>query len=270
MLLETDPMIRVVGEARDGKEAAEMAKDLKPNILLMDLRMPRCNGLEALKLIQQLSLPVRILILATQVQKQEIVEALKNGASGVVLKETATNLLRKSISTVMAGQYWIEREGISDSITETQAGPRVVSREFTNKSWRLTPREEQIVAEVVSGKTNNEIAQALGMSAQTVKHHLTSIFDKVGVYNRLELALFYVNYSELSEAAAQETEKNALQAADNPNFPQNSADKAAPKPAEPLHFNAADRENRERGVKPQATQGNESAIVKRDSSRNIR
>src|ERR1700733_6324659 len=114
MLLETDPMIRVVGEARDGKEAAELAKELKPNLLLMDLRMPRCNGLEALKLIQQLSLPVRILILATQVQKQEIVEALKNGASGIVLKETATNLLRKSISTVMSGQYWIEREGISD------------------------------------------------------------------------------------------------------------------------------------------------------------
>ena len=112
MLLETDPKIRVVGEARDGREAAELTRKLKPNLVLLDLRMPRCNGLEALKLIKHLALPLRILILATEVRKPDIIEALSNGASGIVLKETATRLLRKSISTVMAGQYWIEREGI--------------------------------------------------------------------------------------------------------------------------------------------------------------
>jgi len=75
-----------------------------------------------------------------------------------VLKETATRLLRKSIDTVMAGQYWIEREGVSGSVHVLAKRPRVVSREGSNKSWRLTPSEEQFAAEVVSGKTNNEIA----------------------------------------------------------------------------------------------------------------
>jgi DNA-binding NarL/FixJ family response regulator len=211
MLLETDPKIRVVGEASDGSEAAAMASELKPHLVLMDMRMPRCSGLEALRIFQKMSLPVRILILATEVRKQEIVEALRYGASGIVLKETATQLLRKSISTVMAGQYWIERSGVSETDYGVQKPARgaATSSEVSNKNWKLTPREEQIVSEVVSGKTNNEIAQSLGMSAQTVKHHLTSIFDKVGVYNRLELALFCVNNSfagdeESSDAAAGE------------------------------------------------------------------
>jgi two-component system, NarL family, nitrate/nitrite response regulator NarL len=210
LLLETDPKIRVVGEARDGKEATALASALKPNLLLMDLRMPRCSGMEALKLIQRLSIPVRILILATEVRRTEIIEALSYGASGIVLKETATQLLRKSIYTVMAGQYWIEREGISNSGHELAKGPRVVSRDASNLNWRLTPREEQIVAEVMSGKTNNDIAQTLGMSAQTVKHHLTSIFDKVGVYNRLELALFCANRSSGSNGDLEEVEPDTI------------------------------------------------------------
>ena len=102
-------------------------------------------------------------------------------------KGNGSRLLRKSIDAVMAGQYWIERESVSDSARVLAKRPRGVSREGSNKSWRLTPREEQITAEVVSGKTTNEIAQTIGLSAQTVKHHLTGIFDKVGVFNRLDM-----------------------------------------------------------------------------------
>ncbi len=206
MLLETDPKIQVVGEASDGREAAKLANELKPNLVLLDLRMPGCSGMEALKLIKRLPIQARVLILATEVRKPEIIEALSHGASGIVLKDTATHLLRKSISTVMAGQYWIEREGISDFALATEAGSNGVSRSTSNKKWRLTPREEQIVSEVVAGKTNNEIAQTLGMSAQTVKHHLTSIFDKVGVYNRLELALFCVNHSLVTDGSPPEVD----------------------------------------------------------------
>jgi two-component system, NarL family, nitrate/nitrite response regulator NarL len=198
LLLETDPNIKVVGEAHDGKEAAALVSKLKPNLLLMDLQMPRCSGMESLKLIQGLSLPVRILILATAIQKSEIIEALRYGASGIILKETATQLLRKSISSVMAGQYWIEREGVSDAVRESEKGPSVILQDVSKPNWQLTPRQKQIVAEVASGKTNSEIAQELGMSEQTVKHHLTNIFDKVGVYNRLELALFAVHHSLVS------------------------------------------------------------------------
>jgi DNA-binding NarL/FixJ family response regulator len=237
MLLETDPKIQVVGEASDGSEAAAMASELKPHLVLMDMRMPRCSGLEALKIFQRMSLPVRILILATEVRKQEIVEALRYGASGIVLKETATQLLRKSISTVMAGQYWIEREGISESDYGVAKPSRADSADVSTKNWRLTPREEQIVAEVVSGKTNNEIAQSLGMSPQTVKHHLTSIFDKVGVYNRLELALFCVNSSFAGEE-------------DAAGGGAGEADPAKMKVSDAARLPGSGRDSRERGGRP--------------------
>ncbi len=233
MLLETDPRIRVVGEARDGSEAATMASELKPNLVLMDLRMPRCSGMEALKLFQRMSLPVRILILATEIRKLEVVEALRYGASGIVLKETATKLLRKSISTVMAGQYWIEREGLSESDYEFTKETRAAVPEAANRNWRLTPREEQIVAEVVSGKTNNDIAETLGMSPQTVKHHLTSIFDKIGVYNRLELALFWVNNSNAVEENPQDIEVKEMPPQNQSPSHRNIADWPASKPAAP-------------------------------------
>jgi DNA-binding NarL/FixJ family response regulator len=263
LLLENDPQIRVVGEARDGKEAADLASKLKPNLILLDLRMPRCSGMEALKLIQRLSLNARILILATEVRKPDIIEALMHGASGVVLKETATQILRKSISTVMAGQFWIEREGVSDSVHELEKGPRVVSPDASNKNWRLTPREEQIVGEVVSGKTNKEIAQTLGMSAQTVKHHLTSIFDKVGVYNRLELALFWVNSSNVSDESVQDVEPDSAPPADRFYKPQDATNLATAKPADLLRFSTPDRDARDGAARPQAALGPESTVDKR-------
>ncbi len=195
LLLELDRKIRVVGEARDGLEAAELTRKLKPDLVLLDLRMPRCSGIEALKLIQNLSLPVRVLILATEVDKQDIVEALKRGAAGIILKESTTQLLRKSIHLVVAGEYWVERQNISDLVQELTRRPGNASPDVPQGPWRLTPRERQIVAEVVAGKTNKEIAQELCVSLQTIKHHLTNIFDKVGVHNRLELALFSIHNS---------------------------------------------------------------------------
>ena len=199
LLLELDRKIRVVGEARDGLEAAELTRKLRPDLVLLDLRMPRCSGIEALKLIQNLALPVRVLILATEVDKHDIVEVLKRGAAGIVLKESTTQLLRKSIHLVVAGEYWVERQSISDLVQELTRRPGHASPDMPQGPWRLTPRERQIVAEVVAGRTNKEIAQELCVSLQTVKHHLTNIFDKVGVHNRLELALFSMHNSMESE-----------------------------------------------------------------------
>ena len=190
LLLELDRKIRVIGEARDGQEAAELTRKLKPDLVLLDLRMPRCTGIEALKLIQKLPFQVRVLILATEVERHDIVEVLKCGAAGIVLKESTTQLLRKSIHAVVAGEYWVERQNISDLVRELTRRPGRASPDVPKGPWRLTPRERQIVAEVVAGRTNKEIAQELCVSLQTVKHHLTNIFDKVGVHNRLELALF--------------------------------------------------------------------------------
>jgi DNA-binding NarL/FixJ family response regulator len=270
MLLETDPRIQVVGEASDGKEAAKLANELKPNLVLLDLRMPGCSGMEALRLIQRLSLPARILILATEVRKPEIIEALSHGASGIVLKETATHLLRKSIFTVMAGQYWIEREGVTDLAHAVEKGSSAVSQNPTNKKWRLTPREEQIVAEVVAGKTNNEVAEALSVSAQTVKHHLTSIFDKIGVYNRLELALFCVNHSFVTDGNSQEVEPDAVIPPDRSFARDGETDPAKSKSSEPSRFSTADRDARQEGVRTQTPPGSGSNEAKRIPFRNTR
>jgi len=207
LLLDLDPKIRVVGEAQDGQEAADLARKLKPDLLLMDLRMPRCSGIEALKMIQKFSFTVKVLILATEVERHEIVEALKCGAAGIILKESTTQLLRKSIHAVVAGEYWVERQSISDLVRELTRRPGTASPNVPQGAWRLTPRERQIVTEVVAGRTNKEIAQELCVSLQTVKHHLTNIFDKVGVHNRLELALFSIHSSSGADQSLDGTDE---------------------------------------------------------------
>jgi DNA-binding NarL/FixJ family response regulator len=167
--------------------------------VLLDLRMPRCTGIESLKLMEKLPFAVRTLVLATDIERHDIVDVLKHGAAGIILKESTTQQLRKSIHAVMAGEYWVERQSISDLVRELTRRPDIASPDVPKGPWRLTPRERQVVHEVVGGRTNKEIAQELCVSLQTVKHHLTNIFEKVGVHNRLELALFSVHDSLAGE-----------------------------------------------------------------------
>ena len=190
VLLETQPGFRIVGEACDGEEAIKLVRELKPDILLLDFRMPRRPGLEALRELAASSSPVRTIILAAEVAKTEIVEAIQLGARGVVLKESATEVLVECICSVMAGRYWIGKEKVSDLVEAVHSLlPRAAARP-ASKSFGLTPRELEIVAAIVAGYTNKDIAQLFSITENTVKHHLTKIFDKLGVSNRLELALF--------------------------------------------------------------------------------
>lgn len=194
-LLEAEPGLKVIGEACDGAEAVKMVRELKPDILLLDLAMPRHPGLEALRDLGTGQQSVRVILLTAAAEKQQIVEALQLGARGVVLKDSATQLLLKSIHTVMSGEYWVGRESVSNLVAYLRSMVQSSGEEARQKKFGLTPRELEIVSAVVAGYANKEIAQYFKISEDTVKHHLSNIFDKLGVSTRLELALFAVNQS---------------------------------------------------------------------------
>ena len=194
-LLEAEPDMRVVGEAADGDEAVTLTRQLKPDVLLLDLAMPRTPGMEALEELSKMTAPVRTILLTAAVERTQIVEALQLGARGVVMKESATQVLLKAIRSVMQGDYWVGRESVSDLVKTLRDLSPSAPEDARKKQFGLTPREFEIITTIVAGYNNKDIAQKFAISEQTVKHHLTNIFDKLGVSSRLELALFAVNHS---------------------------------------------------------------------------
>jgi len=198
-LLESEPEFEVAGEAADGAEALALVPQARPDILLLDLAMPRMPGLETLREMAAQQTNVRVILLTAAVENRQMIEALQIGAKGVVMKEAATQILLKAIRTVMAGQYWVGREQVADMAQFLRA--HAAGQQHSKaKSYGLTRREIEILSTIVSGLSNKEIAQKFSLSEDTVKHHLTNIFDKLGVSSRLELALFAIN-NRLIESA---------------------------------------------------------------------
>jgi two-component system, NarL family, nitrate/nitrite response regulator NarL len=195
-MLDGQPDFRVVGEAKDGREVVELARALRPSVVLLNLHMSVMGGHDALVALSQLQPAVHTLIVANQASEDEVVQALQLGARGIVMKQSSTALLFKSIRMVVAGQFWVERDCVAGLIQKMQqrgAAARPDDR-ARDPFFGLTSRELELVAGVVDGCTNSDIASQLNISAKTVKHHLTKIFSKVGVSNRLELALFAVQH----------------------------------------------------------------------------
>jgi two-component system, NarL family, nitrate/nitrite response regulator NarL len=187
-LLETEADYEVVGEAADGVQAVDVVAESRPDLLLLDYSMPRSNGLDVLRELDRRSLRTRTVILTADIESEQVVQSLKLGAVGVLLKSAATDLLFRCIGAVMAGEYWVDRGTTSNLVSallryETAYTGRV------RAAVELTSRERQIITALLKGESNKQIAIELGVAEQTVKNHLTQLYEKLGVSTRLELGL---------------------------------------------------------------------------------
>jgi two-component system nitrate/nitrite response regulator NarL len=190
VLLETEPCFQVVGYASDGAETVRLAKQLKPDVLLLDVVMPRMGGLDTLRALRKHRLRVKTILVTGAIERTAVLNALQLGARGVVLKDVDPELLFKSIHVAMRGEYWMDRAAVSDLVTALREASPQPDVPAAQRPFGLTRRELEIVTAVAGGQSNREIAQQLRISEETVKHHLTRIYDKVGASTRLELALF--------------------------------------------------------------------------------
>jgi len=195
LLLEDD--FEVVGEAGDGREVLDKVQELDPDVLLLDLRMPNLDGLSVLQALQQTNKRTRVIVLTASEDKNEFVQAMKLGCSGIVLKQTAPDLIVKSIRKVNSGEIWLDSHTTAAVMRQFQTGQEASGNAQGAGKGRerspLSAREREIVALVAQGYKNKEMAEKMFISEQTVKNHLHNIFDKLGVSDRLELALYAIH-----------------------------------------------------------------------------
>lgn len=178
---------QVVGEAGSGEDTVRAFHSVKPDLLLMDLCMPRMSGLDAIRELCADGEEVLAILLAGAIGRAQLVTAIGLGVRGLILKQAATELLFEAIRSVMAGRWWLDQTLITDMLE--MARPLLgESRPAGGRQGHgLTPREHQVLTHVVAGCANKAIARELAVSEETIKHHLTRIFDKVGASNRAQL-----------------------------------------------------------------------------------
>lgn len=190
-LLERRHDIQVLGEASDAARTVLLMQQLRPDILLIDLGL--CEQSAALGLGAAGSSHHRTIVLLAAIEKGPIVQAFRLGAHGILPRSAGPAMWRKTIRRVMDGQYCFEN-GSVDVLLETLRASLARENAVFQEDYRLTARELEIVTKITAGYSNREVGQHFSICERTVKHHLTNIFDKVGVASRLELALFAVQH----------------------------------------------------------------------------
>jgi DNA-binding NarL/FixJ family response regulator len=196
-LLSLEDDFEIAGEANDGREVLELIQEHEPDILLLDLRMPNLDGLATLQAMQTTGKRTKTIILTASEDKNEFVQAMKLGCSGIVLKQTAPELIVKSIRKVHAGEIWLDSHTTAAVMrqfaTAAESGGINGGSSRARERSPLSQREREIVQLVAQGYKNKEMAEKMFISEQTVKNHLHNIFDKLGVSDRLELALYAIH-----------------------------------------------------------------------------
>jgi DNA-binding NarL/FixJ family response regulator len=175
----------VVARCRDGEETLRALRAFRPDVLVLDIRMPRCDGLQVLRTLREENLPTRVVLLTAALHEDHLLEALQLGVGGIVLKEMAPRLLVDAVREVHSGGRWLDKSS-SNRALERLLRRDAESREAASS---LTPRELEIVRMVARGLRNRSIAEQLFISEGTVKIHLHNIYQKLEVSGRLELAV---------------------------------------------------------------------------------
>lgn len=186
-LLEFDGSIEVIAEANDGEECIEKLKTVHPQILLLDINMPKKNGIEVLQEIKNKNINIKVLILTVHGEIEYLLKAVDIGVDGYILKDSESSELKKAINAVINGESYIQPKLIP------ALNNRLVARDVDkDKIDLLTARELEVLIQVANGKFNKEIATSLNISERTVKNHISNIFKKIEVSDRTQAAVFAI------------------------------------------------------------------------------
>lgn len=198
-ILGTDPEIEVVGLAGNGEEAVALVAELEPDLVLMDLKMPVMNGVQATRQLRQLYPDLCVLVLTTYAADEWIFDAVRAGASGYLLKDTRRNDLIAAIKGTVAGQTFID-PSIAGRLMQQVASSPVLPQGDGGASEKLTPRELEVLRMLVKGYNNPEIARRLYLAPGTVRNYVSIIFQKLGVSDRTQAAMLAIKRGLVSES----------------------------------------------------------------------
>jgi DNA-binding NarL/FixJ family response regulator len=188
-ILTTDPDIEIIGEASTGREAVERARGLKPDVMLMDVRMPDLDGIAATRQVTREAPGVRVLILTTFEQDDYVFGALRAGASGFLLKRARPEELIRAVHTIAAGDSLLS-PSITRRVIDRMAQQPTPSLDDQAKLDGLTPREREVLELLARGLSNREIAEALGVEESTIRTHVKRILMKLGLRDRIQAVIF--------------------------------------------------------------------------------
>jgi two-component system, NarL family, nitrate/nitrite response regulator NarL len=205
-LLTNEPDFEVIGAAGDADAVVRMAVASTPDVLLLDSALAGDDGVTVLNHLGVRAPAVRTMMLVTRIEQTATLRYLKAGARGMVERRESAAVLCRAIRSVMQGEHWMDRSTFAMIINEMRRMPSIAVEPVSlpATAFNLTKRELDVVAGIVAGESNREVATRLAIREDTVKHHLSNVFDKVGVFSRLELAVFAMNHRLVAEEEPRE------------------------------------------------------------------